>query len=63
MYRLPKEKGFGFDAGEFEKKITDKTRAVIVLSPSNPTGRTLSREDLQEIAKDFRWDGNLCCFG
>ncbi|NNE98041.1 MAG: aminotransferase class I/II-fold pyridoxal phosphate-dependent enzyme [Pyrinomonadaceae bacterium] len=51
LYRLPKEKGFGFDAAEFEKKITDKTRAVIVLSPSNPTGRSLSREDLQSIAK------------
>ncbi len=51
LYRLPKEKGFGFDAGEFEKQITEKTRAAIILSPSNPTGRTLSREDLQTIAK------------
>lgn len=51
LYRLPKEKGFGFDAGEFEKQITDKTRVAIILSPSNPTGRTLSREDLKEIAK------------
>jgi aspartate/methionine/tyrosine aminotransferase len=51
LYRLPKEKGFGFDAGEFEKQITDKTRAAIILSPSNPTGRTLSREDLKDIAK------------
>ena len=51
LYRLPKEKGFGFDAAEFEKRITDKTRAAIILSPSNPTGRTLSRENLQTIAK------------
>ncbi len=51
LYRMPKEKGFGFDPSEFEKQITDKTRAVIVLSPSNPTGRALSREDLKSIAK------------
>lgn len=50
LYRLPKETGFGFDAAEFEKQITDKTRAVIVLSPSNPTGRSLSREDLKQMA-------------
>ncbi len=50
LYRMPKEKGFGFDAGEFEKQITDKTRAAIILSPSNPTGRTLSKDDLQTIA-------------
>ncbi len=51
LYRLPKEKGFGFDPGEFEKQITDKTRAAIILSPSNPTGRSLSRDDLKDIAQ------------
>lgn len=51
LYRMPKEKGFGFDAGEFEKQITERTRAAVILSPSNPTGRTLSKEDLQDIAK------------
>ena len=56
-YRLPKETGFSFDAGEFEKQITDKTRAVIVLSPSNPTGRTLSRDDLQAMAKILEGTG------
>ncbi|MDH3493832.1 MAG: pyridoxal phosphate-dependent aminotransferase [Acidobacteriota bacterium] len=50
LYRMPREKGFGFDAGEFEKQINEKTRAAIILSPSNPTGRTLSREDLRSIA-------------
>ena len=57
LYRLPKEKGFGFDAGEFEKQITEKTRAVVVLSPSNPTGRTLSREDLEQIAGILKGTG------
>lgn len=49
-YRLPSEKGFSFDVEDFKAQITDKTRVVIVLSPSNPTGRTLSRSDLQAMA-------------
>jgi aspartate/methionine/tyrosine aminotransferase len=57
LYRLPKEKGFGFDAHEFEKQITEKTRAAIILSPSNPTGRTLSREDLKSIASILEGTG------
>lgn len=51
QYRMPKEKGFAFDAEEFEKQITEKTRAAIILSPSNPTGRTLSVEDLKTISE------------
>ncbi len=57
LYRLPKEKGFGFDAAELEKQITDKTRAAIILSPSNPTGRSLSREDLKDIARILEGTG------
>ena len=35
---------------EFEKKITDKTRAIIVCNPGNPTGYLYSREELQKLA-------------
>ena len=49
-YRMPAAKGFAFDADEFDRAVTDKTRLVFVLSPSNPTGRVLSREDLKHIA-------------
>ena len=57
LYRMPREKGFAFDAAEFEKTITDKTRAAIILSPSNPTGRALSREDLKAIARILEGTG------
>jgi aspartate/methionine/tyrosine aminotransferase len=56
-YRLPAEKGFAFDLDEFKSKITDKTRAVIVLSPSNPTGRVHTREELQAIAEVLKGTG------
>lgn len=35
---------------EFEKKITDKTRAIIVCNPGNPTGYLYSREELEKLA-------------
>ena len=36
---------------EFEKKITDKTRAIIVCNPGNPTGYLYTREELQKLAE------------
>jgi aspartate/methionine/tyrosine aminotransferase len=48
---MPAEKKFSFDAEEFSSKITEKTKAVVVISPSNPTGRILSDEDLKQIAE------------
>ena len=35
---------------EAEKKITKKTRAIIVSSPANPTGSVMRKKDLEEIA-------------
>jgi aspartate aminotransferase len=56
-YRLPAEKGFAFDIDEFRSKITPKTRAAVVISPSNPTGKILSPDDLQNIAEALRGTG------
>ncbi len=33
-----------------EKKITDKTKALILSYPNNPTGATMDRKELEEIA-------------
>lgn len=49
-YRLPAEKDFAFDIEEFRKAITPKTKAAVVISPSNPTGKVFSAEDLKQIA-------------
>ena len=49
-YRLPAEKDFGFDIEEFKSKITPKTKVAVVISPSNPTGKIFTPEDLQQIA-------------
>jgi aminotransferase len=42
--------GFRLTADLIEQHLTDKTRCVILPYPSNPTGVTLSKEELQEIA-------------
>ncbi|HKQ53824.1 MAG TPA: aminotransferase class I/II-fold pyridoxal phosphate-dependent enzyme [Pyrinomonadaceae bacterium] len=46
FYRLTADGRFGFDADEFRRGISPRTKAVVIISPSNPTGRVLSREDL-----------------
>jgi len=54
FYRMPREQDFGFDANEFRRALTPKTKVVVCISPSNPTGRTLSRDDLVSIADALR---------
>lgn len=57
LYRLPREHGFGFDAEEFRRALSPRTKVVVCISPSNPTGRTLSRDDLIAIADAVRDHG------
>ena len=44
------EDGFQYRPEEIEKKISKKTRAIFINSPSNPTGNLLSAERMQAIA-------------
>ena len=46
FYRLPAANGFAFDADDFRRALTPRTKVVVCISPSNPTGRTLSQDDL-----------------
>lgn len=57
FYRLPRESGFKFDAEEFRRALTSQTKVVVCISPSNPTGRTLSRDDLIAIGDAVRDHG------
>jgi len=34
---------------EFEKRITDKTKAIVICNPGNPTGYLYSKEELQKL--------------
>lgn len=56
-YRLPAEKDFGFDIEEFKSRITPKTKAAVVISPSNPTGKIFTENDLRQIADALKDTG------
>ena len=47
---LEEERDFRFDVSQLRKKVTPRTRLVIINTPQNPTGGMLTREDLEEIA-------------
>jgi len=49
-YATPAAGGFAFDRASFDRAVTDKTKFVVVNSPSNPTSRVISREDLRFMA-------------
>jgi aspartate aminotransferase len=49
-YRLPAANDFGFDIEDFKSRLSSRTKLVICISPSNPTGRVLSKADLEAMA-------------
>jgi aminotransferase len=44
------ENEFRVRADDLRARVTDKTKALIICSPNNPTGSVLTRKDLKEIA-------------
>ena len=49
-YRMPADEEFRFDISDFRSRITDRTKLAVVISPSNPTGKILTDDDLKQIA-------------
>lgn len=47
---LDRDNGFSIDAGAIEAAITPRTKAIVLVNPSNPTGRVYSRDELQALA-------------
>jgi aminotransferase len=45
------EEGFVLDPEEVRKAITEKTKIIVLNSPSNPTGAVMDRERTREIAR------------
>jgi (5-formylfuran-3-yl)methyl phosphate transaminase len=47
----PAEDGFQMNPDDVEKAITDKTRAILINSPSNPTGTVMEPERMKRLAR------------
>ena len=45
------ENEFRVSAADIEARITDRTKAILIGYPANPTGAQMSRDDLAEIAE------------
>jgi aspartate aminotransferase len=50
FYTMPAARDFAFDAEAFRRALTPRTKVVVCISPSNPTGRVLAREELAAMA-------------
>jgi aspartate/methionine/tyrosine aminotransferase len=48
---LLEETGFGFDLRELERRVSKKTKLLIINSPENPTGGVLAPADVGRIAE------------
>lgn len=46
-----REPDWSFDEEELTRAFTDKTRAIIINTPNNPTGKVFSRAELEFIAR------------
>ncbi|MCX6065751.1 MAG: pyridoxal phosphate-dependent aminotransferase [Chloroflexi bacterium] len=51
---LREENSFSFDLDVFDAKISDRTKLIILNSPSNPTGGVIPFDDLKHIAEQAK---------
>jgi len=52
-----REPEWTFDTGELEAAFTNRTRAIILNTPNNPTGKVFTRAELSAIARlCHKWD-------
>ena len=51
---LLEERAFRFDPDDLRRRVTDKTRLIVLNSPQNPTGGVLEKSDLEAVAEVAR---------
>ncbi len=54
FYRCDEKAGWFPDINDIRRKITDKTKAMVLINPNNPTGVLYSEEILKEIVEVAR---------
>jgi aspartate aminotransferase len=58
FYQLPASRDFSFDLDDFKLQISSKTKVVVCTSPSNPTGRTLTSDELRGMVQAVEESGS-----
>jgi aspartate/methionine/tyrosine aminotransferase len=51
VVKLKSEEDFQINIDELDKHVTDKTKAIIINTPNNPTGTVYTRETLEKLAE------------
>ena len=57
FYQLPAANEFSFDLEDFKRNLNARTKVVVCTSPSNPTGRTLSNDELRALGQAVQESG------
>jgi len=60
-YYLNEEKGWQIDFEELDKRVNERTKAIVVINPNNPTGANYNEESIRNILK-FARKHNLMVF-
>ncbi|MBK7630843.1 MAG: aminotransferase class I/II-fold pyridoxal phosphate-dependent enzyme [Ignavibacteriales bacterium] len=60
-YYLDESNGWLPDIEDIKSKINDKTKAIVLINPNNPTGSLYTKENLQQIV-DVALEHNLIIF-
>ncbi len=58
-YDLDESNGWEPDLADLESKINSRTRAILLINPSNPTGAVMSRRTLEQVLELARRHGLL----
>lgn len=56
-YRCVEEEGWAPDLEHLESQVTERTKAIVIINPNNPTGAVYSRETLEKIFEIARKNG------
>jgi aspartate/methionine/tyrosine aminotransferase len=51
QYPLVYQGGWGIDLGALEQMVNDRTRAIVVVNPNNPTGSFLKRSEMEVLER------------
>jgi len=52
-----REPGWSYDPAELERAFSNRTKAIVINTPNNPTGKVFTREELSHVATLCRkWD-------
>src|SRR5699024_8820054 len=56
-YRCVEQEGRAPDIEHLESQVTERTKAIVIINPNNPTGAVYSRETLEKIFEIARKNG------